>query len=92
VDSGIDLNLIGSRGRLKILRTLYEQGEINITRLVKLTSLNHKNVEKHLRYLVETGLVKEKRVGRIRLYSINYSNPYIDPLIQLLENLRAEHY
>ncbi len=84
-NNNIDTTLLGSRGRIKILKTLFNQGEINITRIVKMTGLNHKNVEKHLETLVSLGLVKEKKIGRIRLYSIDYTNPQIPLLAEILE-------
>lgn len=83
----IDIEILGSRGRIKILKTLHEQGEINITRIVKMTNLNHKSVEKHLKYLVGKGIVHEKRVGRIKLYSINYSSPTASIILRILDNL-----
>ena len=74
MDSEIEY-ILGSKGKIKILRVIYGSGEANITRIVRETSLNHRSVVKHLKELVEKGIVEERVLGRVKLYSINFSNP-----------------
>ncbi len=80
--------VFASKGRLKVLLVLLRLGEANITKIVKETGLNHKLVEEHLSRLVELGLVHEKRYGRLRVFSINTSNPKTIILRELLYSLR----
>ncbi len=49
--------------RLKILRALKEQGELNISELVEATGLTQANVSRHVQILVETGMVGRRREG-----------------------------
>ncbi len=82
----IDL-LLTSKTRLRILRTLFEVKEINITRLTKLTELNHKVVRHHVDLLKELGIVEEKQIGRIRLVRLNENNPKVKILREVFEKL-----
>lgn len=49
--------------RLKILRALEEGGEMNITDLVKATSLTQANVSRHVQSLVDAGMVGRRKQG-----------------------------
>ncbi len=72
-----------SKAKMKILVTLARTGRLNITRLVKATSLNHATVERHLRELLEAGIIIEERTGRLRFLELNTSNPIARCLILL---------
>ncbi len=79
--------LLGSKGKIKILRVLARLGEANITRIAKETSLHHKYVERHLAELARMGIVSEKRIGRVRIYSLRIDNPKVLTLLDLLRAL-----
>ncbi|MCD6341152.1 MAG: winged helix-turn-helix transcriptional regulator [Desulfurococcales archaeon] len=79
--------LFSSRGRVKILKLIIERGEINITQLIKETGLNHKVVSKHLKYLIDAGILEEVRFNRMRIYRPNWINPKVRYLEELLRNL-----
>ncbi|MEM1619517.1 MAG: winged helix-turn-helix domain-containing protein [Fervidicoccaceae archaeon] len=78
---------LSSRGKAKILRVLYSLGEVNITRIVRETRLNHRAVSRHLREMTEAGLVIERTLGRSKLYSLNYADPRVLALRDALEAL-----
>lgn len=61
-------DILGSRARMRILRFLAEEKELNISKIIKKTHLNHSNVTKHLRFLQSVNFVQEKKFGRIRIY------------------------
>ncbi len=67
--------ILGSKGKIKILKIIYGMGETNITRIVRETGLNHRTVVKHLNELMEQGIINERVFGRVKMYSINFSNP-----------------
>ncbi|MFO7796010.1 MAG: ArsR/SmtB family transcription factor [Promethearchaeati archaeon] len=67
-------NLLGSRARVKILKLLAFKTELNISAIIKKTNLNHKNVDKHLKYLKKVDLVQQKNFGRIRIYRFKEEN------------------
>lgn len=68
-------DLLSSRGRVKVIKTIMKYGEANITRIVRESGLNHKTVKNHLGFLVKSGLINERVYGRVKLYSINYRSP-----------------
>ena len=68
-------NLFASKGRTKIIKILAIKNEASITSIVKDSKLNHSNVKSHLKYLLNIGLIQEKRFGRIKIY--RYRNELI---------------
>jgi predicted transcriptional regulator len=74
-DARVIEEILGSRGKVKILRVIYGAGDANITRIVRETGMNHRLVSKHLRDLVEKGVLEERIIGRARLYTIYFANP-----------------
>lgn len=67
--SGIDAEeLLGSRGRIRVLQVLAESGELNISEVGRRTGMNYTSVERHLKALTGMGLIREKRYGKIRIF------------------------
>jgi DNA-binding transcriptional ArsR family regulator len=60
--------LLGSRGRVRVLRVLSESGELNISEVGRRTGMNYTSVERHLERLRDMGLLREKRYGKIRIF------------------------
>ena len=60
--------VLGSRGRIRVLRVLAKSGELNISEVSRRTGLNYTSVERHLVKLEKLGLVREKRYGKIRIF------------------------
>ncbi|AFH43354.1 winged helix-turn-helix transcriptional regulator [Fervidicoccus fontis] len=82
--------IVGSIGKVKILKVIYKLGEVNITRISRETGLNHKSVSIHLEELKKMGIVYERRFGRVRMLSLNYLNPKVLVLSDLLNFLNDE--
>ncbi len=81
-------DIFSSRGRVKVLKTILQLGEVNVTQIIKLTRLNYKVVKKHIEYLKKLGLIEEIVIGRVKLYRPNWLNPrvrYIDDLMKFIE-------
>ncbi len=83
---------LGEPTRLKILRLL-ENGEMSVGQLVQRLSSSQANVSKHLRVLVDTGLLSRRVQGTSAYYSI------CDPVVlkicdtvcnSLAENLKSQ--
>ncbi len=53
-----------------IIDTLQKYGELNITRLARITGLHYRVLVKKLRELQEKGVVEERRFGRLRLFRL----------------------
>jgi DNA-binding transcriptional ArsR family regulator len=62
---------IADQTRRALLRRLAEQGERNVTELLEPFSISQPAVSKHLRCLRKAGLVRRRKVGRMRLYAID---------------------
>jgi predicted transcriptional regulator len=67
-------DLLGSRARVKILKILANENELNISSIIKKAHLNHKNVITHLKYLKQVNLIQEKKFGRIKIFRYKKEN------------------
>jgi DNA-binding transcriptional ArsR family regulator len=63
-------NAVAEPKRRKVLEVLGTQ-ELSVNELVERLGWNQPMVSKHLGVLKEVGLVRERRVGRQRLYRVN---------------------
>jgi DNA-binding transcriptional ArsR family regulator len=70
-------SVLGTAGKVKVLFLLIGNEEMNISQIVKLSGLEHSSVQKHLKSLCDQCLVREKRYGRIRIFSLEDRNPYV---------------
>jgi DNA-binding transcriptional ArsR family regulator len=64
--------ILGSKGRIRVLEVLTESGELNISEVSRRTGLNYTSVERHLMKLKDLGLLKEKRYGKIRIFEVTF--------------------
>jgi len=61
-------DVFSSRGRIKILKELAISNELNISEICRRVDLNHSSTKAHLEVLLKTGLIEEKKFGRIKIY------------------------
>jgi DNA-binding transcriptional ArsR family regulator len=61
-------DIISSKGRIKILKELAASNELNISELCRRVDLNHSSTKSHLEVLLKSGLIEEKKFGRIKIY------------------------
>ncbi|MEM3693518.1 MAG: ArsR family transcriptional regulator [Candidatus Bathyarchaeia archaeon] len=76
--------IFSSPGRLRILFALAMEREMNIMELIRRTGLNHTTVDGHLKVLQSIGLIREKKLGKVRMCSLNYENPKAKALREFL--------
>jgi DNA-binding transcriptional ArsR family regulator len=67
-------DILGSKGRIRVLKVLSKSRELNISEIGRRTGLNYSSVDRHLEKLEELGLVREKRYGKIRIFEILFRN------------------
>ena len=79
-------NVLSSRGKIKILKVLVFEDEINISAIVRLTKLNNSTVNRHLAYFKEVGIVQEKIFGRTKIYRLNQNDLKVQAIRQLIEH------
>jgi DNA-binding transcriptional ArsR family regulator len=78
--------LFSSYGRIKTLNIVLASGELNISEITRRSGLSHTSVERHLEFLVSSGLITEKRFNRIRIFRIENSNPFIGVLSRFVSD------
>lgn len=66
--------LLGSKVRIKILKTLAKNEELTISLIINQTRSNYSNVMKHLNHLKNLDLIQEKKIGRIKIYRYKIEN------------------
>lgn len=67
-------------GRTKIVKIMLENGELTLSEIMRRSNLSYSSAIKHLNFLVNTGLIAEKRFNRIRIFRVDYSSPLINVL------------
>ena len=70
--------LLGSRGRIRVLRVLAEMRELYLTEVGRRTGMNYTSVERHLTKLKDMGLVREKRYGKIRIFEAAFKKVSVE--------------
>ncbi|MHA1268210.1 MAG: ArsR family transcriptional regulator [Candidatus Helarchaeota archaeon] len=81
--------VFASKGRVKIIKILVKEEELNISEIVERCKLNHKSTLNHLQFLTAAGILQEKIYGRIRIYRIrieDYRVKAIKKMIEVWEN------
>lgn len=61
-------DIFSSRGRIRILKELARATELNISELCRRVNLNHSSTKSHLDVLTKSGIIEEKKFGRIKIY------------------------
>ena len=77
--------VLSSKGRIIILKTLAEREELNISAIARIANLNHSTTTQHLKFLTKAGLVQEKKFGRIKIFRYRIENTKARSLKRLFE-------
>jgi len=85
-------NLLGSKARVKILKTLARNEELTISLIINHTKLNYSNVVKHLNHLKNLNLVQEKSFGRIKIFRYKIENIKARSLKKFIEIWEGEFH
>ena len=87
---GLDLeSILSSRCRRRIINYLVANGSCNIMRLVAGINSKYPQVNAELQVLRSEGIVEEKRVGSMRMISLNKENPDTAVLVEALKLLHG---
>jgi predicted transcriptional regulator len=68
-------DVFSSRLRMKILKIMFNVGELNVSEIARRLRINYVSASKHMRILEEEGILQHKMFGRIRLYRVNEQSP-----------------
>jgi DNA-binding transcriptional ArsR family regulator len=77
--------VLSSKGRVRILKTLAIEEELNISAIARQSKLNHSTTSNHLEFLEKAGLVQEKNFGRIKIFRFRIENTNARALKRLFE-------
>jgi len=81
---------LSSKVRIKILKLLYELGELNIRRICEKTRSNYAVVKSHLTIMEKLGLIQHRKYGRISLYSLNVDDLKVEAIKRLFETWQTK--
>ena len=73
---------MSSYGRTKVLTIMLETGELNISEITRRSGLSHSATARHLEFLMESGILTEKRFNRIRIFRLDQANPLAGALLR----------
>ncbi|MCU7787819.1 winged helix-turn-helix domain-containing protein [Pyrobaculum sp. 3827-6] len=62
--------VLGSPTKIKIILTLQQHGEMNLTELVKRVGTTHRTTIEQLNQLIRYGVVEVRQIGRMKLYRL----------------------
>lgn len=62
--------VLGDASRLAILRLLVDRGELSVGQVVDSVGMSQANVSKHLRLLLDAGVVNRRREGTSAYYAV----------------------
>ena len=75
--------LLGSKARAKMIHCLCKNEELNISAICEKAKVNHHTAKNHLKLMISWGVVKEKRFGRIKVYTLRKEIPEVKALIRI---------
>jgi len=82
--------ILGSPIRIKILKELSAELELNKTEIVRRTNNNNKTISFHLKCLIDLNVLQEKRFGRVKIYRLKTEHGKIQELQDFLLRLNKE--
>lgn len=84
--------IFGNNTHVKVILLFYNNSGIyfnNITGLAKILDKSHVTVRKVVSDLLEVGILKEVRIGRSRVITINENNPYTEALFNFIHSMHS---
>ncbi len=86
-EGGFDLQLeevFSSKSRMKILKLIYQLGQLNVSDIARRLKINFVSTSEHLKVLESEGILEERTYGRVRMYRFTES-PKAKVVICLIE-------
>ncbi len=77
--------ILSCRGKVRILKILAQEGELNVSEITRRSRLNHTLTLKYLDNLKSEQLLDEKRFGRIRIFKYRWDNQKAKALSHLFD-------
>jgi len=77
--------VISSKSRMKILKIIYQLGQLNVSDVARRLKLNFASTSKHLKLLESEGILQERTYGRVRMYRFNEGSAKAKAVQNLLD-------
>jgi predicted transcriptional regulator len=77
--------VLSSKSRMKILKLIYQLGQLNVSDVARRLKLNFVSTSKHLKVLESEGILQERTYGRVRMYRFNEGSAKAKALQNLLD-------
>jgi DNA-binding transcriptional ArsR family regulator len=68
---------------------MLETEELNISEITRRVGLSHTATARHLDFLTKSGLLREKRFNRIRIFRVDRSDLHVEALMKFLAEWKA---
>jgi DNA-binding transcriptional ArsR family regulator len=68
---------------------MLETEELNISEITRRVGLSHSATARHLEFLTKSGLLREKRFNRIRIFRVERSDLHVEALMKFLAEWKA---
>jgi predicted transcriptional regulator len=78
-------DVLSSRIRIKILKILFNVGELNVSEIARRLNINYQSASKHMKMLEDEGILQHKMFGRIHLYRLNEHSFKVKALRNLID-------
>ena len=73
-----------SKSRMKILKLIYQLGQLNVSDVARRLNLNFTSTSGHLKVLEGEGILREHTYGRVRMYRFS-ETPKAKAVVALIE-------
>lgn len=68
---------------------MLETEELNISEITRRVGLSHNSTARHLEFLTRSGILREKRFNRIRIFRVDRSSLQVEALSKFLADWKA---
>jgi predicted transcriptional regulator len=77
--------VFSSKSRMKILKLIYQLGQLNVSDVARRLKLNFASTSKHLKVLESEGILQERTYGRVRMYRFDEGSTKAKAVAALVE-------
>ncbi len=77
--------VFSSKSRVKILKLVYQLGQLNVSDVARRLKLNFASTSEHLKVLESEEILQERTYGRVRMYRFNEGSAKAKAVQNLLD-------
>jgi predicted transcriptional regulator len=77
--------VFSSKSRMKILKLIYQLGQLNVSDVARRLKLNFASTSEHLKVLESEGILQERTYGRVRMYRFDEGSAKAKAVAVLIE-------